>query len=146
MQITKTAIIRCAGTYRKMHTRRPVFNSIAGATAMPDGVFSSCFYFLATGISSTNFACHAHIAQRNFLPLPMHFQLSVFYQGSLFLYAINTEDKKTFSFLLKSAPEGKQAPEEFTVLHPEKDIWIVEPAMDEEFTAGIARTMKRTKL
>jgi hypothetical protein len=76
----------------------------------------------------------------------MHFQLSVFYQGSLFLYAITTEDKKTFHFQLKSAPPDKKAPEAFTVLHPEKDIWKLDPEADKEFEEGVIRTMKRTKL
>lgn len=76
----------------------------------------------------------------------MHFQLSVFYQGSLFLYAITTDDKKTFHFQLKSAPPGKKAPEVFTVLHPQKDVWNFDQNWDKEFEDGVITVMKRTKL
>lgn len=76
----------------------------------------------------------------------MHFQLSVFYQGSLFLYSITSEDKQTFQFQLKSAPQDKEAPQQFTVLHPEKDVWQFEQEFDEEFKENVIRVMKRTKL
>lgn len=76
----------------------------------------------------------------------MQFQLSVFYQGSLFLYHITSEDKQTFHFQLKSAPPDKKAPEQFTVLHPEKDVWNFDQEFDREFKEGVVRAMKRTKL
>jgi len=76
----------------------------------------------------------------------MHFSLSVSYQGNLFLYAITTEDRNIFQFQQLSAPPGKEAPAEFTVLHPEKDVWIFEQDLDEEFKADVIRVLKRTKL
>jgi hypothetical protein len=76
----------------------------------------------------------------------MHFQLSVFYQGSLFLYSITSDDKHTFHFQLKSAPPDKTAPQEFNVLHPEKDVWNFEQELDQEFKEGVIKVMKRTKL
>lgn len=76
----------------------------------------------------------------------MRFQLSVFYEDSLFLYAITTADKKTFLFQLKSAPPAKKAPETFSVLHPEKDVWTFDRALNEDFQNGVVNVLKRTKL
>lgn len=75
----------------------------------------------------------------------MRFQLSIFYEDCLFLYAITTEDKKCFFFQLKSAPPDKNAPETFSVLHPKKDVWTFDQVLNEDFQNGVVNAMKRTR-
>lgn len=64
----------------------------------------------------------------------------------MFLYSIESDDKQAFRFQLKSAPPEKKAPEQFTLHHPEKDVWQFEQEFDAEFKANVIRVMKRTKL
>lgn len=75
----------------------------------------------------------------------MLFQLSVFYQGSLFLYQISSGDRQTFCFQLKTAPPEKKAPEQFVVFHPGKDVWQFDQELDQEFRNGVIKLLKRVK-
>ena len=77
----------------------------------------------------------------------MRFQLSVFYQGGLYSYKIQSEDRLKFDFELASAPTNAvSVPQHFSVQHTASKEWIVEGESEETFKEAVVKAMKKTKL
>ncbi|MFL5741202.1 MAG: hypothetical protein ACJ75B_13345 [Flavisolibacter sp.] len=77
----------------------------------------------------------------------MRFQLSVFYEGGLYSYKINSDDKIRFDFELASSPANAvPVPQKFSVVHSASKEWVLENQSNKAFKEAVIKALKTTKL